>query len=122
MKIELRDGLPFVAVSLIYQGQSLTFAHALLDTGSVGTIFSADRVLAIGLQYEPHDMVHRIRGVGGVEFVFTKQVDCLQIGEIKVRHFEIEVGTMDYGLEIEAIIGMDFLTQVKATMDLGQYV
>ena len=92
----------------------------MLDTGSAGTIFSTDKVLALGLQYEPDDIVHRIRGVGGAEFVFTKRIDRLAVDELQVTEFDIEVGAMDYGLEIDGIIGMDFLTQVGAVIDLAR--
>jgi hypothetical protein len=74
MRIRLQDGLPYITASITYQGHSLQLENVLLDTGSVGTIFSTDRLLEIGLRYESDDFVHRIRGVGGSEFVFTKPV------------------------------------------------
>ena len=120
MKIRLRDGLPYVTASLTYQGQRLSFGNVLLDTGSAGAIFSTDRVLTIGLTYEPDDRVHRIRGVGGTEFVFTKRVDCLAVSELQVNDFQIEVGAMDYGFDIDGIIGMDFLIQDGAIIDLAK--
>jgi len=119
MKIRLRDGLPHVTASLTYQGRRLSLKDVLLDTGSAGAIFSTDRVLDIGLTYEPDDTVHRIRGVGGTEFVFTKRVDRLAVGELQVNDFQIEVGAMDYGFDIDGIIGMDFLIQVGAIIDLA---
>ena len=120
MKIRLRDGLPYVTASLIYQGQQLSFGNVLLDTGSAGAIFSTDKVLTVGLTYEPDDRVHRIRGVGGAEFIFTKQVDCLAVGDLQVNDFQIEVGAMDYGFDIDGIIGMDFLIQIGAIIDLAK--
>ncbi|MCL0060426.1 retropepsin-like domain-containing protein [Dehalococcoidia bacterium] len=119
MKIRLRDTLPYVTASLTYQGQQLSFRNVLLDTGSAGVIFSTERVLTIGLTYEPDDSVHRIRGVGGTEFVFTKRLDCLAVGELQINDFQIEVGAMDYGFDIDGIIGMDFLIQVGAIIDLA---
>ena len=80
--------------------------------------FSTDKVLTIDLTYEPDDMVHRIRGVGGAEFIFTKQIDRLAAGNLQVNDFQIEVGAMDYGFDIDGIIGMDFLIQVGAIVDL----
>jgi hypothetical protein len=120
MKIRLRDGLPYVTASLTYQGQQLSFKNVLLDTGSAGAIFSTDRVLTIGLTYKPDDMVHRIRGVGGTEFVFTKRVDSLAVGKLQVNDFQIEVGAMNYGFDVDGIIGMDFLIQVGAIIDLAK--
>lgn len=120
VKITLQDGLPFVKAELTFQGRNLMLENVLLDTGSVGAVFSTDKLLTIGLTYEPEDHVHRIRGVGGAEFVFTKRVDRLAVGELSVRDFEIEVGAMDYGFEMDGIVGMDFLMEVGAIIDLAR--
>ena len=120
MTIRVQDGLPYVATTLWYRSQQLELPKVLLDTGSAGTLFSADSVLSIGLQYEADDTIRRIRGVGGAEFVFSKQVDRLSLGELHVPDFVIEVGAMDYGLDIDGIVGMDFLIQVGAVIDLSQ--
>ena len=87
MRIRLKDGLPYVMASVTYQGQRMLCENALIDTGSAGTIFSTECVLTIGLMYEPDDSVHRIRGVRGTEFVFTKLVDCLKVGPLQVDDF-----------------------------------
>jgi hypothetical protein len=92
----------------------------LVDTGSGGTILSVDKVAGIGLQYEPDELVHRIRGVGGSEFVFSKVVDRLSLDELQASTFEVEVGAMDYGFPMDGIVGMDFLLQTGAIIDLGQ--
>lgn len=120
MMIRIQDGLPYVAMTLLYRDQQLELPKVLLDTGSAGTVFPADKVLTIGLQYEANDTVQRIRGVGGAEFVFSKQVDRLSLGELHVNEFVIEIGAMDYGLDIDGIVGMDFLIQVDAILDLAQ--
>ncbi len=78
MKIRLENGLPYVTMSLSHRGRQLELENVLLDTGSAGTIFSADKVSALGLRYEAEDTVHRVRGVGGAEFVFSKRVDTLR--------------------------------------------
>jgi predicted aspartyl protease len=122
MIIRLQDELPFVAIVLTYRGQEIEFENVLLDTGSAGTIFPTDRLSQVGLRYEADDMVHRVRGVGGAEFVFSKRVDQLSVGTLGVNDFEIEVGALDYGFEIEGILGMDFLTEVGAKIDLANLV
>src|SRR5215510_16022593 len=92
MNIQVRDGLPYVTVTLLYSGQQLDLATVLLDTGSAGTLFAADEVLAVGLQYAANDPVQRIRGIGGAEFVFVKRIDRLSVGELQMSDFEIDVG------------------------------
>jgi len=120
MKIRLQDGLPYVSASFTYRSQQLTFDNVILDTGSVGTLFSIDKVAAIGVKYEAGDAVHRIRGVGGAEFVVTKRIDLVSIGELEAHDLEVELGALAYGFEIEGIIGMDFLTRTAAVIDLSR--
>jgi len=140
MKIRIQEGLLYVTVILTYRNRQIALEHVLLDTGSVSTIFSVDKVLEIGLlkflfvsfdqtflfkrkvwlRLEPEDVVRRIRGIGGTEFVFTKQVDRLSLGELQVNDFEIEVGAMEYGLELDGIVGLDFLLEVGANIDLAR--
>jgi len=120
MKIRIKNGLPYISATLVHHGQHVTLKNILLDTGSAGSIFSTDKVAGIGLTYEPDDFVHRIRGVGGSEFVFTKRVDALTAGDLKVSKFEIEIGAMNYGFDMDGIIGVDFLTKVGAMIDLDR--
>ena len=70
--------------------------------------------------YGANDPVHRIRGIGGSEFVFTKRLDQLAMGELHMLNFEVEIGAMSYGFEIDGIVEKDFLAGVAAVIDLGQ--
>lgn len=119
MKIRLQNGLPYVTVKVIYRDCCLELYDVLLDTGSAGTIFSIDKLLDIGLEYAADDAVHRIHGVGGMEFVFSKTVERLAVGNIFVDDFDIEVGAMNYGFVMDGIIGVDFLLRVGAIVDLA---
>jgi len=74
MKIRLEHGLAYVEVVLTFRGRSLCLRDPILDTGSSSTIFSADRLLEIGVVPEPVDTRHRLRGVGGTEYAFTKRM------------------------------------------------
>ena len=120
MRIRLQDGLPLVAVTLGHRGQQIELEDVLLDTGSASTVFSVDRVASIGLEYEPEDAVHRIRGVGGSEFVFSKRADRVSVGELQRNDFLIEIGAMEYGFRLDGILGMDFLVAVGAIIDLHE--
>jgi hypothetical protein len=120
MKLYLAEGLAFTSVTLSHQGRTLHLDRVLVDTGSAGTQFQVDQIANIGLVQEPHDMIHRVFGVGGGEFVFSKTVEQLSVGGLVATPFQIEVGAMDYGLELEGILGMDFLLQVGAVLDLAR--
>ena len=119
MKIHIVKGLPFVSAFLKYGDEDITLKNVLLDTGSAGTIFSINRLMKIGLQPEPDDKVMEIHGIGGTEFVFIKRINQLSIGKLKINDFEIEIGAMDYGLEMDGIIGMNFLLKNKVQIDLN---
>ncbi len=123
-EIRVAEGLPHVSVSLLHRERVIELKNVLLDTGSASTVLSADRLLSIGLGCEPRDTLKRIRGVGGTEFVFSKTIDRLSLGNLTVKNFDIEVGAMDYGFRfvLEGIIGMDFLTRIGAVIDLRRRV
>jgi hypothetical protein len=120
MELYLRDNLPFTQVRVVYQGATIEISDVLVDTGSASTILAADVVAAIQLTPLPDDSLYTIRGVGGVEVVFTRQVDYLQLGEQRISDFEIEIGGLDYGFEIKGILGMDFLMQIGAIINLRE--
>ena len=76
--------------------------------------------LQIGIHPQPDDTLYTIHGIGGTEVAFGRVVDTLQVGKVALSNFEIEVGGMDYGFAINGILGMDFLTKAKATLDFNQ--
>lgn len=120
MQLSLTDDLPFVTLSLSYHGQVVEAQHVLVDTGSATTMMAADVVADIQITPSADDELYVIRGVGGSEVVFSRVVDYLQIGECKLPEFEVEVGGMDYGFEIDGILGMDALMQMGAVIDLQE--
>ena len=63
MKIKVTEGLPFVTVTLVYQGKQLTIENVLLDTGSAGSIFSIDQVDALNLCQNQPIKLNRFEGL-----------------------------------------------------------
>ena len=120
VKLELNYGLPFCQVMLTYKGKSLVLDNVLVDTGSGGSVFKMDKVDELGITIEKDDIIETISGIGGSEFVYKKNVDKLQLGESEVTDFTIEVGVMDYGFDINGILGMDFLIETGAIIDLAR--
>ena len=120
MRLLLRDNLPFLELSIAYHGICITIEDVLLDTGSASTVLAADAVVGIGLTQSPTDMLYVVGGVGGTEFVYSRQVDYVQVADRKLSDFTIEVGGMDYGFRINGILGMDFLTQAGANINLRE--
>ncbi len=118
MKLALEHDLPFITATLAYRGHSLEIPHVLIDTGSASTVFATDAVKALGITPSPDDRLRFLRGVGGTESVFTRDIDRLNVGGATIRGFRIEVGGMDYGFEINGILGMNFLLRTGAVIDL----
>lgn len=118
MQLLLKYGLPFTTVTISHKDRAVDIPDILVDTGSVSTIISADVLAPIGITPLPEDALSTIRGVGGSEVVFSRRVDFLRIGNCSIAAFEVEVGGMDYGFQINGILGMDALTRIGAIVDL----
>lgn len=118
MQLTLQDDLPFVQMTLTYHGQTVAVNQVLVDTGSASTIFAARVVASIGLLPEMTDDVYVVRGIGGTEAVFTRRIERVVVDAQALTDFEIEVGNMNYGFDIDGIVGMDFLTRAGAIINL----
>jgi hypothetical protein len=92
--------------------------HVLIDTGSASTILAAREVAGLGIVPEMDDIVYTVRGMGGSEAVFTRRVEWVAVETHALANFEIEVGSMNYGFDLNGILGMDVLTRAGAVIDL----
>lgn len=120
MKLNVRYGLPFVEAVFIHRGREMAVPNVLIDTGSATTLLSAEIALEVGLEPELTDIIHTMRGIGGKEFVYEKKIDKLMLDSASVQHYTIQIGDMDYGLDINGIIGTDFLMETKIIIDMGE--
>ena len=111
-------GLPFVSARIYYRGRELILYKVLLDTGSASTLLRADVVEEIGIVPEGNDVVDTIRGVGGIEYVYTKTLDGVKLDGKFVPGFQVEIGSMEYGLEMDGIIGYDFMMAAGLVIDV----
>lgn len=119
VKIRFEGGLLYVSAELVYRSKKLTLSEVILDTGSAATLFSADEAFKLDLFPEPDDPIQRVRGVGGSELVLSKRLDSLSFGDLSLSSFPIQIGAMDYGFPIQGLIGLDFLVQAGAIIDLA---
>ncbi|MNM77765.1 hypothetical protein D3C81_896320 [compost metagenome] len=113
-------GLPFVSMTVVFRGKELKLEKVLLDTGSASTLLNADIVQEIGMVPEGNDIVDIIRGVGGVEYMYTKYLDSIIVDKAILKDFQVEIGNMNYGMEIDGILGFNFLKQAGAVIDTGE--
>lgn len=118
MQLSLKYNLPFATVTIAYRGATLEIPDVLVDTGSASTVLSTDLLTAIQITPAAEDILHIISGVGGSEVVFTRRIDYLQVGNKRIADLEIEIGSMDYGFQMNGILGMDFLVRANAVINL----
>jgi predicted aspartyl protease len=119
MKINIQFDLPFVEAAFSHKGREINVSNVLVDTGSASTLLSAEVALELGLEPELGDNIQTMRGVGGKEFVYEKNIDKLTIEFATIQKFTIQIGDMDYGMDINGIIGSDFLMATKTIIDMG---
>lgn len=119
MQLISRHELVYVTATLTFHGATIEIPDVLVDTGAASTVINADLAADAGIYLAPSDHLRRLRGVGGHEHVFMRQVDRFAVGDHGLDGFEIEIGEMDYGFEFGGIIGMDFLRAARAIIDAG---
>ncbi len=51
--------------------------------------------------------------------MLSKRLDSLSLGDLAVSSFPIQIGAMDYGFPIQGLIGLNFLVQAGAVIDLA---
>lgn len=110
------DGLPFVSCEFDYQGKKVKVERALIDTGSRSTLLATDIAEQIGVKFELTDDLYRIRGVGGIEWVFMRQIERIVIGNHAAVNANVDIGALDYGIEMSAIIGTEVLKAIGAVI------
>lgn len=119
MRIVLRDRLLFVTVTIAYGGREIEVSNVLLDTGAASTVINADIAGELGIFAQRTDRLRELRGVGGHEYVFVRELDRIIVDARTMDHFEVDIGEVDYGVGIDGILGMDFLIASRAIIDLS---
>ncbi len=119
MDIQLRNGLLFTSIKLIYKGASKVIENVVIDTGAAETIISPDIVEEIGIIAEPKDTVSSFYGVGGsLHNFFSKKVDEIEIENVVIKEVKLDFGVIDPNGDINGLLGLDFLVSTGAIIDL----
>ncbi|RKQ34555.1 retropepsin-like aspartic protease [Oceanobacillus halophilus] len=90
-KLMIDNGLLLADMELTFRGKSLHLQRVLVDNGSGSTVISTDLAETIGIVAEENDMIYRISGIGGSEFVYSKTVDLVKVGEMQITEFTLEI-------------------------------
>ena len=120
MKFRWQKGLPFITAKLTVEGKVIEIHNALVDSGAASSLFSIENFLNAGLTINSHDIIVEMVGIGGTESVFQRKINEIKIANISVGSPIVQFGTMNYGFEIDGIIGSDILSQARAIIDYDQ--
>ncbi len=115
--ITIIDGLAFVSVVLHANNRQIHIDNVLLDTGSGGSVFRTHDLEDIGVMLERSDQLRFLTGIGGQEPVIEKRIDRIEVGNLSLSPYTIELGAVQYGYNIRGVLGMAFLLHVGATIN-----
>ncbi len=122
MELVIKHDLPFVTIQVKLGVDYLEIPNVLIDTGSAKSILSADILEPLGISPGRNDRLKRVRGIGGTEIVYEKKMDLITIAQCEIPKFTIQIGAMNYGFNINGILGMDFLKRSRATIDIDENI
>ena len=113
VKLRYQDDLLFTSLDLTINNETLKLANVLIDTGSATTLINADYIFLDGTE-----KILNVQGVGRYEKVLFKKIDNFQIDNFTLNDISICVGDMDYGINIDCILGLDILKALNANISI----
>lgn len=109
MNFEFKDGLIWIPINIVYEGNSITVDRCILDTGSATTAIDIDFV---NFNYKKPAEIKRICGIGGgTQEVICQQIDKFMINNVEFNDIEIEFGRIKTNFGIHGFIGNDILSR-----------
>ncbi|WP_025773727.1 retropepsin-like aspartic protease [Neomoorella thermoacetica] len=118
MRVEYREGLLFVSISVTYKEKTKVIDNIVIDTGAAHSIISSDVVGDLGIVFTQGDPVVISYGVGGRQYAFVKKVDRVAFGGFSISDYSIDFGLIDPDNKINGLLGLDLLMQAGAILDL----
>jgi len=113
-----RSGNLLITKAAISGPSGITVLRLLVDTGSSYTVIPVEALEAIGCS--PAAALERVRIITGSGTVIVPLVQVTRfqvLGEERVG-WKVAAHTLPLGLPIDGLLGMDFLCDVKARIDL----
>ena len=104
---------------IISSSSSFPFSNVstCIDTGSATTLINSDYIFLDG-----SEKFINIYGVGGYEAVLNKYFNQIIINETKLNDVELSVGELDYGIDIDMLIGLDLLKKLNANINIKDMI
>jgi hypothetical protein len=92
MNFKWKNGLLFVPLKLVYNGELFIIKNCILDTGSASTAIDIDLV---PFDYNKPTALDKIYGIGGGQEVASQKVDKLIVDGFEFSDLEIEYRKCD---------------------------
>lgn len=118
MKIQEDGNLLTISLTVTYRGKTTDIPDVIVDTGSSHTIFSPDVLEQIGVTYENGDPVYEAYGIGGSVPFYTKVLDEILLGSLRIEQFEVDVGMLPNAHQ--GLLGLDILKTNGFIIDMGK--
>lgn len=113
INLKFKNSLLFCELDININGQLLHLNNVLIDTGSATTLINSDYVSLDGSE----EFIN-IYGVGGYEAVLNKHFNTIIINDISINDTIISVGELDYGIDIDMLLGLDLLQKLNANLNI----
>ena len=115
MKFAFRQGLIWIPIEIIYEGQAVKIQDCIIDTGSATTAIDIDLV---AFDYRKPAIIRRLCGLGGgTQEVVCQQIECVKIEAAVLSDVEIEFGDISSQFGINGFIGNDILRRFSFSID-----
>jgi len=111
MRIDFRDELLFVSLTLSYRGQFHTVNNIILDTGAAHSLMDRSAVEPLELVTDDDDIIVTMAGIGGNDYAVRKKIDSLTFSSHTIKNPSIDFGNLDAHPGINGLLGADVLVQ-----------
>jgi hypothetical protein len=117
IRLRYQNYLLFCSLNLKINNQNLHLENVLIDTGSATTLINADYILLDG-----NEKIKNAQGIGGYERILVKNFEDLSLNDIMLKNISISIGDMDYGIDIDLLIGLDVLKVLNANINIKSMI
>jgi len=118
VRIDYRDGLLFVSLTLEYGGHTQTVHNVILDTGAAQSLIAREAVEHLNIQTEDNDIIVPMLGIGGRDYALRKQIDGLTFGQYHIQNPFVDFGNLEAHPGIDGLLGSDILVPGRFVIDL----
>lgn len=118
MKIDYRDGLLFVSLTLEYGGHTPTVHNIILDTGAAQSLIAREAAEPLDIQTGDDDIIVPMLGIGGRDYALRKQIDGLKFGQYHIQNPFVDFGNLEAHPGIDGLLGSDILVPGRFVIDL----